>query len=97
MVNKVAKAFPDQKFAIVDAEVELPNVASLVFKEHEGSFLVGALAAMKTETKKIGFVEMCIRDRNKRARRVRQRLSRRRLAHLLNGRSTQGVDECRCV
>ncbi len=56
VVNKVAKAFPDQKFAIVDAEVELPNVASLVFKEHEGSFLVGALAAMKTETKKIGFV-----------------------------------------
>jgi basic membrane protein A len=36
--------------------VDLPNVKSLVFKEHEGSFLVGALAAMASESGKVGFV-----------------------------------------
>src|SRR3546814_10261596 len=36
---KVAKEFPDTRFAIIDAVVELPNVRSIVFKEHEGSFL----------------------------------------------------------
>ncbi|MGI9952122.1 BMP family ABC transporter substrate-binding protein [Moorellaceae bacterium AZ2] len=53
---KVAAEFPDTKFAIVDATVDQPNVASLVFKEHEGSFLVGALAGMMTETNKIGAI-----------------------------------------
>ena len=44
-VVAVADAFPDQKFAIIDSVVNgKPNVASLVFKEEEGSFLVGALA-----------------------------------------------------
>lgn len=53
----VAKEFPDQKFALIDEEVkDLPNVASLMFKEQEGSFLVGALAAMMTKTNTIGFV-----------------------------------------
>ena len=55
-VATVAAAFPDQKFAMVDDEVDLPNVASLKFKEHEGSFLVGALAAMMTKTNTVGFV-----------------------------------------
>ncbi len=55
-VTAVATAFPDQKFAIVDEEVDLPNVASLKFKEHEGSFLVGALAAMMSKTNTVGFV-----------------------------------------
>ncbi|GFN23710.1 BMP family lipoprotein [Thermanaeromonas sp. C210] len=53
---KVAAEFPDTKFAIVDATVDQPNVASLVFKEHEGSFLVGALAGMMTETNKVGAI-----------------------------------------
>src|SRR3546814_142655 len=53
---KVAKEFPDTRFAIIDAVVELPNVRSIVFKEHEGSFLVGMIAAMKSETGKVGFV-----------------------------------------
>src|SRR5918997_1029808 len=44
------------KFAIVDAVVDLPNVRSLVFKEHEGSYLVGMLAAMASKSGKIGFV-----------------------------------------
>lgn len=55
-VEKVAAEFPDQKFAIIDMVVDLPNVQSIVFAEHEGSFMVGALAAMKSETAKVGFV-----------------------------------------
>ena len=53
----VAGEFPEQKFAITDERVpELSNVASLTFKEHEGSFLAGALAAMMTKTDTVGFV-----------------------------------------
>jgi basic membrane protein A len=55
-VKKVATQFPQTKFAIVDMEVPLPNVQSLMFEEHEGSYLVGALAAMKSKTGKIGFI-----------------------------------------
>jgi basic membrane protein A len=55
-VEKVAKEFPNVKFAIIDAVVDLPNVQSIVFKEHEGSFLVGMAAAMASKTGKIGFV-----------------------------------------
>ncbi len=42
-VEKVAKEFPDVNFAIVDAVVDLPNVRSVVFKEQEGSYLVGMM------------------------------------------------------
>jgi basic membrane protein A len=55
-MEKVAKEFPQTKFAIIDAVVDLPNVQSIVFKEHEGSFLVGMAAAMASRTGKIGFV-----------------------------------------
>jgi basic membrane protein A len=55
-VEKVAKEFPQTKFSIVDAVVNLPNVQSIVFKEHEGSFLVGMAAAMASKSGKIGFV-----------------------------------------
>jgi basic membrane protein A len=55
-VEKVAKEFPDLKFAIVDMVVDLPNVRSIVFKEQEGSYLVGVLAAMASKSKKVGFV-----------------------------------------
>lgn len=55
-VEKVANKYPDIKFVIIDEVIDLPNVASLTFKEHEGSFLVGALAAMMSESNKIGFV-----------------------------------------
>ncbi|NRA53440.1 MAG: BMP family ABC transporter substrate-binding protein [Gammaproteobacteria bacterium] len=55
-MEKVAKAFPDTKFSIIDAVVKLPNVQSIVFKEQEGSFLVGLLAAMKSESKVVSFV-----------------------------------------
>ncbi|WP_028023260.1 BMP family lipoprotein [Enterovibrio calviensis] len=56
IVEKVAKQFPKTQFVIIDAVVDLPNVRSVVFKEHEGSFLVGALAVMKSESDKVGFV-----------------------------------------
>jgi basic membrane protein A len=55
-LEKVAKEFPNQKFAIIDSVVEAPNVQSIVFKEHEGSFLVGLLAAKASKTGKVGFV-----------------------------------------
>ena len=45
-LEKVAKEFPQLKFAIVDMVVNLPNVQSVVFKEQEGSFLAGMAAAM---------------------------------------------------
>lgn len=53
---KVAKRHPQVHFGIVDAKVALPNVASLLFEEHEGSFLVGMAAALKSKTGVIGFV-----------------------------------------
>ena len=55
-LETVAKEFPDTRFSIIDMVVDLPNVQSIVFKEHEGSFLVGVLAAMASETGKVGFV-----------------------------------------
>ncbi len=55
-LKKVAAQFPEQKFAIVDAEVTLPNVRTLLFEEHEGAYLIGAIAAMKSKSGKIGFI-----------------------------------------
>lgn len=55
-IEKLAKEFPKLNFAIIDMVVDLPNVQSVVFKEQEGSFLVGAMAAMTSKTGKIGFV-----------------------------------------
>ena len=55
-MEKVATEFPKTQFAIVDMVVEKPNVQSIVFKEQEGSFLVGLLAAKASKTGKVGFV-----------------------------------------
>lgn len=55
-LKKVAPQFPNTKFAIVDAEVDAPNVASLMFAEHEGSYLVGYLAGLASTSKTVGFV-----------------------------------------
>jgi len=55
-VEKVAKEFPKVRFTVIDGVVKLPNVQSVLFKEQEGSFLVGVLAAMATKTGKIGFI-----------------------------------------
>jgi basic membrane protein A and related proteins len=54
--EKVAKDFPKQKFAVIDAVVNLPNVQSIVFKEQEGSFLVGMMAALASKSGKVGFI-----------------------------------------
>jgi len=56
IMEQVAKDYPNIHFAIIDGVSELPNVASLVFKEHEGSYLVGMLAAKTTKTGTIGFL-----------------------------------------
>jgi basic membrane protein A len=55
-IKKVAAQFPKKHFAIIDAQVDAPNVRSLMFEEHQGAFLVGAIAAMTSKTGKIGFV-----------------------------------------
>ena len=56
IIELVAKDYPNIRFAIVDGVSNLPNVASLVFKEHEGSYLVGMLAAKNSKTGTIGFL-----------------------------------------
>jgi len=55
-VKKVSTKFPDKHFAIVDAAVDLPNVRSLLFEEHEGSYLVGAAAALIARSNVVGFI-----------------------------------------
>ncbi|PSJ55706.1 BMP family lipoprotein [Kumtagia ephedrae] len=55
-LEKVAADFPDTKFAIIDMVVDKPNVRSVVYKEQEGSYVVGVLAALASQSKKVGFV-----------------------------------------
>ena len=55
-LSRVAPEFPDVKFAIFDVVLDIPNVASVNYKANEGSFLVGAIAALKTESVKIGYI-----------------------------------------
>jgi basic membrane protein A len=55
-VKKVSAQFPKVQFALIDGEVTAANVRSLLFEEHEGSFVVGAIAALKSKTGKLGFV-----------------------------------------
>ena len=55
-IEKVAKEFPKLNFTIIDMVVQQPNVQSVVFKEQEGSFLVGTMAALASKTGKVGFV-----------------------------------------
>ena len=55
-LEAVAPEFPETKFAIIDMVVEQPNVRSIVFKEHEGSALVGLIAALTSNSDVVGFV-----------------------------------------
>lgn len=55
-LDEVAADYPDTRFAIVDMVVDQPNVRSIVFNEHEGSYLVGMLAAMASESGTVGFI-----------------------------------------
>ncbi|HMO07347.1 MAG TPA: BMP family ABC transporter substrate-binding protein [Paracoccaceae bacterium] len=56
VLSQVAPDFPNTKFAIVDGFVEAPNVRTILFTEHEGSYLVGMMAAMASQTGTVGFV-----------------------------------------
>jgi len=56
IMELVAKDYPNIHFAIIDGVSQLPNVASLIFKEHEGSYLVGILAAKASRTGTIGIL-----------------------------------------
>ena len=55
-IARIAPEFPDVKFAIFDVVLDLPNVLSVNYKSNEGSFLVGAVAALKSESHKIGYI-----------------------------------------
>ena len=55
-LGEVAADYPDTKFAIIDMVVDQPNVRSVVFNEHEGSYLVGMMAAMASESGTVGFI-----------------------------------------
>src|SRR5690606_15435918 len=55
-LDTVAPEYPDLKFGLIDSVVEQPNVASATFKEEEGSFLLGVIAAKMTKTGTVGFV-----------------------------------------
>jgi basic membrane protein A len=55
-LKKVAPEFPETRFAIVDTVVDEPNIRSIIFREHEGTYLVGLLAAMASQSGVIGFV-----------------------------------------
>lgn len=55
-LEKIAKKYPKQQFLLIDAVSELPNIASITFKEHEGSFLVGMAAAMASRSNTLGFI-----------------------------------------
>lgn len=55
-IEKVARDFPKVSFAIVDMVVPLPNVQSFVYREHEGAFLAGLLAALASKSGTVGFV-----------------------------------------
>lgn len=61
-VARAAKDCPNTKFAIIDAVVDGTNIAGLTFAEEQGSFLVGAAAALKSKTGHIGFVGGCLVD-----------------------------------
>ncbi|WP_116598433.1 BMP family lipoprotein [Primorskyibacter marinus] len=56
VLGEVAPDYPDTKFAIIDMVVDAPNVRSVVFNEHEGSYLVGMMAAMASESDTVGFI-----------------------------------------
>lgn len=55
-LTEVAADYPDTKFAIIDMVVDAPNVRSVVFNEHEGSYLVGYMAAQTSKTNTVGFI-----------------------------------------
>ncbi len=56
ILGQVAPDYPETDFAIIDMVVDQPNVRSVVFNEHEGSYLVGMMAAMASKSNSVGFI-----------------------------------------
>ena len=56
VLEQIAPEYPDTTFAIIDGVVDAPNVRSIVFTEHEGSYLVGMAAALASQSGTVGFV-----------------------------------------
>lgn len=56
VLNSVAPDYPETKFVIIDTTADQPNVRSVLFREEEGSYLVGMLAALKSQTGTVGYV-----------------------------------------
>ena len=56
VLARVAPEFPDVQFAIFDVVLDIPNVVSVNYKSNEGSFLVGAIAGLKSESNKVGYI-----------------------------------------
>ncbi len=55
-LEKTAEKYPDQQFILIDGQSDVANITSITFKEQEGSFLLGMVAAMTSKTGKIGFI-----------------------------------------
>ena len=55
-LEEIATDYPETKFVIIDGVVDQPNVRSVIFNEHEGSYLVGQMAAMASESGTVGFI-----------------------------------------
>ena len=56
IIKQISPQFPNQKFAVIDANINKKNVRSIVFKNEQGAFLMGSIAAIKSTTGKIGFI-----------------------------------------
>ncbi|MYL35047.1 BMP family ABC transporter substrate-binding protein [Pontibacillus yanchengensis] len=55
-IDEMAKKYPDQQFILIDAVSEHENVTSITFKEDEGSYLIGLIAGMRTDSNTVGFI-----------------------------------------
>lgn len=56
VVGQIAPQFPKQLYAVVDSPTKGNNILAITFQEHEGAYLMGAIAAIKSKTQKIGFI-----------------------------------------
>lgn len=57
--EKIAAEFPEHHFILVDAEVDIPNVKSVVFDNYEAGYMAGLVAGLASETRKVGFIGAC--------------------------------------
>lgn len=55
-LETVAPKYPDSSFLLIDSVSEVPNIYNVTFKEEEGSYLLGAIAGMRTKSNTVGFI-----------------------------------------